>query len=83
MIHLLKLRPFLKPYFGKILLNLFILLSITGLSLVVPHIIRLVIDDGLARGDTLYLVRSALLLLGVGLVSAALNFGNRYLSEWI
>jgi ATP-binding cassette subfamily B protein len=80
---LLKLRPYLKPYLGKILLNLFLLLGITGLSLMVPRIIRSVIDDGLARGETTYLVRSALLLLGVGLVSAALNLSNRYLSEWI
>jgi len=59
------------------------LLSITGLSLVVPRIIEAVIDDGLARGDTAYLARSALLLLGLGLGSATLNLGNRYLSEWI
>ena len=83
MTHLLKLRSFLKPYFGKILLNLFILLGITGLSLIVPRIIRSVIDDGLTRGETGYLVRAALLLLGLGLLSAALNLGNRYLSEWI
>ena len=59
------------------------LLIITGLGLVVPRIIRSVIDDGLTRGQTGYLVRSALLLLGLGLGSAILNLGNRYLSEWI
>jgi ATP-binding cassette subfamily B multidrug efflux pump len=59
------------------------LLSITGLSLVVPRIIQSVIDNGLARGETGYLVRSAFLLLGLGLGSAILNLGNRYLSEWI
>jgi ABC-type multidrug transport system fused ATPase/permease subunit len=59
------------------------LLAITGLGLVVPRIIRSVIDDGLARGETGYLVRSAFLLLGLGLASAILNLGNRYLSEWI
>ncbi|MFZ5885339.1 MAG: ABC transporter ATP-binding protein [Chloroflexota bacterium] len=83
MTHLLKLRPFLKPYFGMILLNLLILLGITGLSLVVPRIIQAVIDDGLTRGETAYILRSALLLLGLGLASAALNLVNRYLSEWI
>ena len=59
------------------------LLVLTGLSLVVPGIIRSVIDQGLARGQTGYLVRSALLLLGLGLVSAVLNLANRYLSAWI
>ena len=52
-------------------------------EMIVPRIIRLVIDEGLARGETGYLVRSALLLLGLGLVSAILNLGNRYWSEWI
>jgi ATP-binding cassette subfamily B protein len=66
-----------------ILLNLLMLLGITALSLVVPRIIRSVIDDGLTRGETAYLVRSALLLLGLGLVSAVLNLSNRYLGEWI
>jgi ATP-binding cassette subfamily B protein len=49
----------------------------------VPRIIRSVIDDGLARGETIYLSRSALLLLGLGILSAILNLGNRYWSEWI
>ena len=59
------------------------LLVLTGLSLVVPRIIRSVIDEGLAQGQTGYLVRSAFLLLGLGLLSALLNLGNRYWSEWI
>ena len=59
------------------------LLSLTGLNLVVPRIIRSVIDDGLTGGEVGYLVSSAFLLLGLGLGSAILNLGNRYLSEWI
>src|SRR5690349_10917439 len=81
--HLLRIRVFLKPYFWQILATLLILLALTGLSLVVPHIIRSVVDDGLARGQRSSLVRSALLLLGLGLLSAVLNLGNRYWSEWI
>ena len=81
--HLLRIRIFLKPYVWQILATLFVLLILTGLSLIVPRIIRSVIDDGLARGQRLYLIRSAFLLLGLGLVSAILNLGNRYWSEWI
>jgi ATP-binding cassette subfamily B multidrug efflux pump len=81
--HLIRIRIFLKPYFWQILWTLLILLILTGLSLIVPRIIRSVIDDGLVRGQTGYLVRSALLLLGLGLVSAILNLANRYWSEWI
>lgn len=59
------------------------LLVLTGLSLAVPRIIRSVIDVGLAQGQTAYLIRSAFLLLGLGLLSALLTLGNRYWSEWI
>src|SRR5918994_5419522 len=81
--HLLRIRIFLKPYFWQILLTLLLLLILTGLSLMVPRIIRSVVDEGLAKGATGYLVRSAFLLLGLGLLSALLNLGNRYWSEWI
>ena len=59
------------------------LLVLTGLNLVVPRIIRSVIDEGLVQGDRVYLIRSALVLLGLGLLSALLTLGNRYWSEWI
>jgi ATP-binding cassette subfamily B multidrug efflux pump len=81
--HLLRIRIFLKPYLSQILLTLLLLLILTGLSLVVPRIIRSVVDEGLVRGETGHLIRSALLLLGLGLFSAVLNLGNRYWSEWI
>jgi ATP-binding cassette, subfamily B, multidrug efflux pump len=81
--HLLRIRVFLRPYLWQILVTLLILLILTGLSLVVPGIIGSVIDDGLARGQTSYLIRSAFLLLGLGLMSAVLNLGNRYWSAWI
>ncbi|HUE99868.1 MAG TPA: ABC transporter ATP-binding protein [Anaerolineales bacterium] len=63
--------------------TLLMLLILTALNLVVPRVIRSVIDDGLVRGDRIQLVRSAFLLLGLGLGSAILNLGNRYWSEWI
>jgi ATP-binding cassette subfamily B protein len=81
--HLIRIRVFLRPYALPILATLLMLLTITALSLLVPRIIRSVIDEGLARRETAYLVRSALLLLGLGLASAVLNLGNRHWSEWI
>jgi len=56
---------------------------LTGLSLLVPRIIQQVIDQGIASGQSGVLVRSALLLLGLGLMTAALNGFQRYISEWI
>ncbi len=81
--HLLRTSSFLRPYVWQIFATLVILLTSTGLSLFVPRIIQNVIDDGLMQGDTAYLVRAAFLLLGLGLGSAVLNLGNRFLSAWI
>ena len=81
--YLFRTRTFLKPYFWQILATLLTLLILTGLNLLVPRIIQTVIDDGLVRGESGYLIRSALLLLGLGLGSAILSLGNRYGSEWI
>jgi len=81
--HLLRTRIFLKPYFWQILATMLMLLILTGLNLIVPRIIQTVVDKGLVQGDTASLIRSALLLLGLGLGSALLNLGNRYGSEWV
>ena len=81
--HLVRIQIFLKPYYWQILATLLMLLVLTALSLAVPRIIRSVIDEGLVQGQTGFLVRSALLLLGLGLLSALLTLGNRYWSEWI
>jgi ATP-binding cassette subfamily B multidrug efflux pump len=81
--YLIRLRTFLVPYRGQLSLNLAILLSTTGLSLVVPQIIQQVIDQGLKAGEAGFLIHSALILLGIGVLTAGLNLGQRYLTEWI
>jgi ATP-binding cassette subfamily B protein len=65
------------------LLSLLSLATLTGLSLIVPRIIQQVIDQGIASGQSGVLVSSALLLLGLGLLTAILNGFQRYISEWI
>lgn len=83
MSYLFRLRSFLKPYRWPLLLNLFLLLTATGLSLIVPRLIQGVIDIGLRSGQAAFLLRSALILLSVGLLTALLSFFQRYLTEWI
>jgi ATP-binding cassette subfamily B multidrug efflux pump len=79
----LRLRSFIRPYLLQIFLSLLSLATLTGLSLLVPRIIQQVIDEGISSGQSGILVRSALLLLGLGLLTAALNGYQRYISEWI
>jgi ATP-binding cassette subfamily B protein len=81
--HLLRLRTLLQPYRWQVLLSLLLLLSITGLGLVIPIIIRQVIDVGLLQGEIGFMIQAALLILGIGLLKAALTYFQRYATEWV
>jgi ATP-binding cassette subfamily B multidrug efflux pump len=81
--HLLRLRVYLRPYWRQVLISLILLLLLTGLSLIVPEIIRQVIDVGLKQSDISYLINSALLLVGIGLFTAIFTYFQRYINEWI
>ncbi len=80
---LLRLRVYLRPYWRQVTISLVLLIILTGLSLVVPEIIRQVIDIGLKQANISYLVTMALILLGIGAVSSALTYFQRYLNQWI
>src|SRR4030066_85200 len=80
---LLRLRVYLRPYWRRVLASLILLLVLTGLSLTIPEIIRQVIDVGLKQAEVSFLVKSALILLGIGVLNSILTYGQRYLSEWI
>ena len=81
--NLLRIGEFLRPYALQVSLAFFILLLVTTANLAIPEIIRQVIDIGLVRGEKRFLLNSALLVLGIGLLIAFLDFCNRYLSFWI
>ncbi len=59
------------------------LLLITGARLVIPEIIRTLIDVGLVQKNTEILMRSAIWILLIGVARAALIFLQRYTSQWI
>ncbi len=80
---LLRLRVFLRPYLPQVLLSLTLLLMLTGLSLVIPAIIRQVLDVGIARGEVSFMLRMALLILVIGLARSILGYFQRYVNEWL
>ncbi len=80
---LLRLHVFFRPYLRQILLAGLCLLGLTALQLVVPDIIRRVIDIGLTQRDWALIRNAALLVLGIGLINATLTGLQNYLSEWI
>ena len=80
---LFRLVPFLRPYRSQIILALLSLLVITAINLVIPMIIRQVIDVGLVGGQLRFLFNAGMVLLGIGSLRAVLIYFQRYLSEWI
>lgn len=60
-----------------------VLLGLTAASLVTPALIRQVIDEGLGAQNPAVLLRTALLIIGVGLLRAVFAFVRRYLGEWL
>ena len=80
---LLRIRELIQPYKWQVGLAVIILLSITGANLVIPEVIRQVIDIGLVENEPGFLFNAALIVLGIGLLIAGLDFANRYLSSWI
>ncbi|GAB4400095.1 MAG: ABC transporter ATP-binding protein [Anaerolineales bacterium] len=80
---LFRLRFAIQPYLIQIAFSALNLLGLTALSLYMPRIMRDLIDNGLSRGNSRLIIQSALFLLGLGLLTAALSGLQRYLSEWI
>jgi len=81
--HLWRLRPFIYKYRVQVLISLLLLLGTTLSQLVIPTIIRQVIDVGLAQSEVRLIVNAALLILALGVMIAGMTYGQRYLSEWI
>ena len=81
--HLWRLRPFIEKYIWQVLLSLLLLLTVTAAQLVIPEIIRQVIDIGLARREANVILMAALVIFAIGLAIAGMNYVQRYLSEWI
>ncbi|RMF29006.1 MAG: ABC transporter ATP-binding protein [Chloroflexi bacterium] len=78
-----RLLGYLRPYWARVVLAAFSLVGGTAMGLVVPWVIKQVIDVGLARGDPMAIFLSALTIVGLGVVRALFGFGQRYLSEWL
>ncbi len=80
---LLRLRVYLRPYWRQVLVSLILLVVLTGLSLTIPEIIRQVIDVGLKQAQVSFLIKAALILLGIGALNSSLTYLQRYINEWV
>ena len=68
-----RLSILIHPYRSKVVIGTLLLLVLTAIDLVFPSIIRQVIDLGLEGGQTNYLIISAGIILGLGIIKAVLT----------
>lgn len=78
-----RLRILLRPYYPQILLAVLFLFLLTTIDMILPYIIREVIDIGLTQGKTQFMLVAAGMVLGLSVLRAGVGFGNRYSSEWL
>jgi ATP-binding cassette subfamily B protein len=74
------LRTHLRPYGGEITLIVVLQLVSTLASLYLPSLNGEIIDEGVAKGDTGFILRHGSLMLGVSLVQIAAAVGATYLA---
>jgi len=71
---LLRCYGYLRPYWRTAVAAYLLLVVITGLSLLVPQLIRWIVDRGIEGGDIALLARSVLALLAVTFLKGVLSF---------
>jgi ATP-binding cassette, subfamily B, multidrug efflux pump len=79
-IYVRKLLPFLRPYWKRALLALVLLTTLVFLDLSIPRLIQRIIDQGILQHNQAVVVQTALLMLGISVLSAVIAIGNNNLS---
>ena len=75
-----KLASFVRPYWKRAALSLVLLTALVLMELAIPRLVQRIIDQGIGSHDQGVVVRTALLMLGISLLSALFAIGNNVLS---
>jgi ATP-binding cassette subfamily B protein len=71
---------FVRPYLRSVVLALILLVGVVVADLLIPRLTQRVIDQGIAQRDLGAIVRTALLMLGAAVLSAAFAVANTVLA---
>lgn len=78
-----RLLVYLRPYWRRMALAFVMMLASSGLTLAVPYLLKLAIDDMIARGDGPGLTRVALFTLGAFLGLYVTSIIQSYQLSWV
>ncbi len=75
-----QLVGFVKPYWGRALLSLVLLTAVVAMDLSIPRLIQRIIDQGINQGSSAVVIQTALLMLGLSVLSACFAVANNIAS---
>jgi ATP-binding cassette, subfamily B, multidrug efflux pump len=76
----LKLAHFIKPYWKRASIALILLTSLVFMDLSIPRLIERIIDQGILQRNLQVVIQTALIMLGISLLSTIIAIGNNNLS---
>ena len=76
-----RLMRYLLKYKGWMLTALFGLIGMNTLQVIVPYILRDVVDIGIENGDSAYMLNAGLLVIGLGVLRGLAAFLGRFYGE--
>ncbi len=77
---ILKLLPFIRPYWKRSSLALIFLTSLVFLDLSIPRLVQRIIDQGISANNPQVVTQTALIMVGISVVSTLIAVGNNILS---
>ncbi len=75
-----KLIHFIRPYWKRSLAALILLTSLVFLDLSIPRLIQRIIDQGITANNQQVVIQTALLMIGISIISTLIAVGNNILS---
>ena len=77
----LRIFGYLRPYPGRVIAIYVALFAALAIQLTIPAILGRAIDDGVVARDNGYLVRAALLIVGLTILQGIFTFVRSYLVQ--
>ncbi|HEU5430303.1 MAG TPA: ABC transporter ATP-binding protein [Thermomicrobiales bacterium] len=77
----LRIFGYLRPYWRRVVLLYVALFAALGIQLSIPLVLARAIDDGIVARDEAFLVRAALLIVGLTLLQGGFTFARSYLVQ--
>jgi ATP-binding cassette subfamily B protein len=80
MIQLRKILPFVKPYWKRSVITLFLLTALVFMDLSIPRLVQRIIDQCINQNNVSVVIQTSILMLSISLISTLFAIGNNILS---